>query len=161
MILTMASSEKDIFDSLGTLKVAQNTTGLQVKPDKCMNCIVWFLAVEAEDLLGHVPISSCSEVSMMVEEFIMSKTSAGPSKQSALQQKLLGFWKFWSGRRSFLIPNQAVILTEDICRRHSHQQKKLLGFFVKIYRTKQNPIPSATTNTECFYSTQTLLTTKP
>lgn len=40
----MASSEMDFLGSLETLKVTQNTTALQIKPDKCMKGIVWFLA---------------------------------------------------------------------------------------------------------------------
>lgn len=51
MILTMVSSEQDFFDILGTLKVAQNTTGLQIKAGKCTKSIAWFMDVEA----GSVP----------------------------------------------------------------------------------------------------------
>lgn len=77
----MASSENNFLGRLGTLKVVQNTTSLQINPDKCMKGIVWFLAVETEDLLWHVPISSCSEVFMVVVEFIMSEISADPRRK--------------------------------------------------------------------------------
>lgn len=72
------------FYSLGTLEVAQNTTAMQIKPDKYLKGIVWFLTVEAGALLGHVPIGSSSKV-FVFEKTIMSKISVSTRKQSSPQ----------------------------------------------------------------------------
>lgn len=69
VIQTTVLSEKKKLSS-GSKSI---TTPLQIKPDEFMKDILRFLALEAGGLLGHISISSSSEISLMVEEFIMSK----------------------------------------------------------------------------------------
>lgn len=78
------------------------------------------------DLFGHVPISSCSEVFVVIEKTIMSKISASPSKRSA-PQKMFTILGVLIGK---IYSKSGCYSDQRYLHKTQSSTKKLLGFFL-------------------------------